>query len=95
MKEANRKRYEELVTMKNLSKLPNFRWCAGDDQKCGSGQIPSGSKSTPAMSQQTIDDVKARIQNGSAANVKYTTVSIARRCTTRSRPVNSINALRR
>ncbi|KAH8588779.1 hypothetical protein B0O99DRAFT_693082 [Bisporella sp. PMI_857] len=34
-------KYEELITMKNLSKLVNFRWCAGDD--CESGQIPSGS----------------------------------------------------
>jgi hypothetical protein len=32
--------------MKNLSKLPNFRWCAGDEQQCGSGQIPPGGKST-------------------------------------------------
>lgn len=30
--------------MRSLSKLPNFRWCAGDG--CESGQIPSGSKST-------------------------------------------------
>ncbi|KAH8782449.1 hypothetical protein BGZ57DRAFT_1003089 [Hyaloscypha finlandica] len=28
--------------MRSLSKLPNFRWCAGDG--CESGQIPSGSR---------------------------------------------------
>lgn len=37
-------RYEELITMKYLSKLPNFRWCAGDEQQCGSGQILPGGK---------------------------------------------------
>jgi len=42
--QAEWERYEELVTMKSLSKLPNFRWCARVD--CEYGQIPPGSEST-------------------------------------------------
>jgi len=34
-------KYEELVTMQRLSRLPNFRWCAGSSSKCGSGLILS------------------------------------------------------
>jgi hypothetical protein len=81
--------------MKNLSKLPNFRWCAGDEQQCGSGQIPPGGQSTLVAISQVIDSLKAKIQNGSAANAKHTTVLTARPSTTRSRHASSINDLKR
>jgi hypothetical protein len=41
--------------MKNLSKLPNFRWCAGDEQQCGSGQIPPGSKLALGVASPLLD----------------------------------------
>jgi hypothetical protein len=79
--------------MRTLSKLPNFRWCAGDG--CESGQIPSGSKSTLVAkhSSYLIDMVQAGIRNGNAASVQHATASIAKHSTTRRKHVNNINAL--